>query len=47
MYLRVEGVRNDDSRVVGVERFGRFEKVALVVVAVVERRRRRKDDDEE
>jgi len=43
MYLRVEGIRSDDLRVVGVER---FERVALVVVAVVvaERRLRRKGD---
>ena len=40
--MRVEGIRNDDSRVVGVERFERFERVALV-----ERKRRRMDDDGE
>ena len=43
--MRVEGIRNDDSRVVEVEifeRFARFERVALV-----ERKRRRMDDDGE
>ena len=45
MYLRVEGVRNDDSRVVEVERFERFARFERV--ALVERKRRRMDDNEE